>query len=282
MPLPNEDTTPPVTNTKRVKVVNLNCVCEGITVEREPGAGDGPLKGPGSTGRQVTKSGQVPEGEIVRERVPRLRRRALHLAALPVAHRVCHGEARHLERRVGARRARRNATDWAATAAAEARPARGCRCDRHDTLERGMHNLPSTASPRREAVRRPHWVRGRRSATMPRSSGLAASPFWASSPMRRRHRWCLPWWICSHYTSRTSRSHRRPHGEGSPRIVDSTITGSVRFLVAHGDALLSLPNVASRRTPGFRRVRRDPHRARCRRGSRETGARCEGPRRGHL
>lgn len=68
MPLPNEDTTPPVTNTKRVKVVNLNCVCEGITVEREPGAGDGPLKGPGSTGRQVTKSGQVPEGEIVRER----------------------------------------------------------------------------------------------------------------------------------------------------------------------------------------------------------------------
>src|SRR3954447_24592998 len=33
MPLPNEDTTPPVTNTKRVKVVSLNCVCAVEPVE---------------------------------------------------------------------------------------------------------------------------------------------------------------------------------------------------------------------------------------------------------
>ena len=36
MPLPNEDTTPPVTNTKRVKVVSLNYVSEMESVEREP------------------------------------------------------------------------------------------------------------------------------------------------------------------------------------------------------------------------------------------------------
>ena len=37
MPLPNEDTTPPVTKTKRVKVVSLKCVCRD-SVEREPDA----------------------------------------------------------------------------------------------------------------------------------------------------------------------------------------------------------------------------------------------------
>src|SRR5262245_64451468 len=62
MPLPNEDTTPPVTNTKRVKVVNLNCVCAVEPVETgRPGAGDDPLEGSGSTGRQVTKTERVPE-----------------------------------------------------------------------------------------------------------------------------------------------------------------------------------------------------------------------------
>src|ERR1043166_3078924 len=74
MPLPNEDTTPPVTNTKRVKVVNLNCVCARKPSREKPGAGDGPLEGPGSTGRQIIKSQRVSEDENGRHAPSRPRR----------------------------------------------------------------------------------------------------------------------------------------------------------------------------------------------------------------
>lgn len=83
MPLPNEDTTPPVTNTKRVKVVNLNFECAVEPVEtgnRVPVMTFGGVRIDGPTGYQI---GAGAGRWKVDSAGPRSRHRASQLTAGP-------------------------------------------------------------------------------------------------------------------------------------------------------------------------------------------------------